>query len=104
MQDVIKETVFFVPKALTISPAMIHRPRDVQEVLPELTGDVFVSRVMAGKLDCDGQQVQCVHCHPTRAVGLFDVATGRQWRAAIEYTDVVKPQESALENVQSFGI
>ena len=83
---------------------MIHRARDVQEVLPELAGNVFVSRVVAGKLDGDGKQVERVHRHPARAVRLLDVAAGRERSAAVKYSDIVEPQESTLEDVHALRI
>ena len=45
-----------------------------------------------------------VHRHPARAVGLLDVAAGRQRRAAIEHADVVQAEEAALEDVLAFGV
>jgi hypothetical protein len=37
--------------------------------------------------------------HPGAAVGLLQVAAGRQRRAAVEDADVVEPQKTALEGI-----
>ena len=104
MQHVIEETVLFVPKAVAVLAAMVHRARDVQEVFPEFAGNVFVSRVVAGKLDRDRKQIECVHRHPARTVGLLDVTAGRKRCTAIEYTDVVEPKKAALEDVHALRV
>jgi hypothetical protein len=49
--------------------------------------------------DGDLDHVLTEECHPGRAVGLLQVAAGRQRRAPVEHADVVEPQESALERV-----
>src|SRR5262249_33254812 len=56
------------------------------------------------KLDCNRKQVERVHRHPTCAIRLFDVAAGRQRRAAVEDTDVVESKKAALEDVHSFSV
>src|SRR5689334_5180093 len=83
---------------------MIHGMRDIDEVLPELTGHVFIRRIFAGELQSDSEKVECVHRHPAGAVGLLYVAARRQGSAAIEDTDVVETQKATLENVHSIGI
>src|SRR5271165_1144830 len=83
---------------------MAHGIRDVDEVLPELTGYVFIAWIFRSQLECDGQQVERIHGHPTGAVRLFDVAASRQWCAAIEYSDIVQTQEPALEDVDALGV
>ena len=42
-----RRTVFFVPHARAVAAEVIDRVRDVEEVLPELAGDVFVGRIFA---------------------------------------------------------
>src|SRR5215831_14739081 len=104
MQDVVEETVFVVPHGVAAIAAMAHGPRNIEEVLPKLAGDVLVGGVSARELECDGQHVQRVHRHPRRAVRLLNVASGRKGRAAVEYADVVEAEEAALEDVHSFGV
>src|SRR5207344_857718 len=80
------------------------RPGDIQEVLPELTGYVFVARVFARQFHRDRQKIQAVHGHPPGTVGLLDEAPGGQRLAAVEDAYVVQPQKSALEDIAAFGI
>src|SRR5258708_11178881 len=68
-------------------------------MLEEFTGDVLVYMIVFRKLQGDAHEVQCIHGHPAGAVGLVDVAAGGQLRAAVEYSDVVQAQKSALENI-----
>ena len=45
-----------------------------------------------------------VHRHPGGAVGLVDVAAGRQRLRAVEDADVVEPEKAALEDVAAVGV
>ena len=60
---------------------------------------VLVGRVVGGELDGDLEHVLAEERHPRGAVGLLEVAAGRQRRAAVEDADVVEPEEAALEDV-----
>src|ERR1051326_972036 len=99
MQSVVKEAVLLVPHTRTVVAEVIDGVGDVEEMLPELAGHIFVSRVVASQLQSDGQEIQSVHGHPASAISLLDVATAGQRIAAIEETDIVEAQESALEDV-----
>ena len=68
-------------------------------MLEELAGDVLVDVIVLRELEGDAHQVERVHRHPARAVGLVDVSAGREPGAAVEDPDVVEPEEAALENV-----
>src|SRR5712691_1578121 len=104
LEHVIEEAVFFVPQTHAFVTAMAHRVSDVDEVFPELAGDVFVAGLFFCELKGDREQIEGVHRHPAGAVRLFDVATGGQRRAAVEHTDVVQAQEAALEDVHAIGV
>ena len=58
-----------------------------------------VDRVVHGEFDGDVEHVLAVQRHPGGAVGLLEVAAGRQRRAAVEDADVVQAEEAALEDV-----
>ena len=73
--------------------------RDVHEVLEELARHVLVARIQAAELHGDLEQVQTVHSHPARAVGLLDESADRELRAAIEDADVVETEEASLKDV-----
>src|SRR5215472_10710190 len=83
---------------------MADRMSNVDEVFPKLARDILISGVFLCQLQCDGQQVEGVHCHPTGPIRLFDMTTGGKGCVAIEHADVVQTQKSALENVSTFGI
>ena len=83
---------------------MAHGMGYVDEVFPELACHVFVARLFACQFQCDGQQVQGVHCHPTGPVRLFDVSAGRERRAPVEHADVVQTKKSALKDVHAIGV
>ena len=104
VQDVVEEAVLVVPQRQAVAAAVVHRVGDVEEVLPELAGDVLVGRVVLRELHGDGEQVERIHRHPARAVRLLEVTAGRQRRAAIEHADVVEAQEAALEDVLALGV
>ena len=73
-------------------------------MLEEFRRDVFIDPVVLRQFQRDAQQVQAIHRHPARAVGLVDVAAGRQRRAAVEHADVVEAKEAALENIASLRV
>ena len=77
----------------------VHRRRDPEEVLVELERQVLVGRIVQRQLDGHLQHVLAEEGHPGGAVGLLQVAAGRQRRAAVEDADVVQAQEAALEDV-----
>jgi len=83
---------------------MIDGVGDVEEMLPELAGHILVSGIVARQFQRNGQQVETVHAHPPRAVGLLDEAAAGQGRAAVEHTDVVEAQKSALEDIAPLGV
>src|SRR5262249_55999459 len=60
--------------------------------------------VLARQLQRDPQHVEAVHAHPGGAVGLLEVAAGRQRRRAVEDPDVVEAEEAALEDVPAVGV
>ena len=77
----------------------VHRGRDEQEVLDEVGREVLVGRVVGGDLDRDLEHVLAEERHPRGAVGLLEVAAGRQRRGPVEDADVVEAEEAALEDV-----
>src|SRR5207237_3593908 len=77
---------------------------NVNEMFPELAGHIFVTGIFFSQLQCDGEQVQRIHRHPTCAVRLFNVTASGQGRAAVEYADIVQPKEAALKDVHALSI
>ena len=104
VQHVVEESVLVVPETDAVFAAIIHGVGDLCKVLPELAGNVFVSRILVCQLEGHGQHVEAIHRHPACPIGLFDVAARRQRRAAIEDADVVESQKSALKDVLTFGV
>src|SRR5713226_7512614 len=70
----------------------------------KLRRDVFVDMVLEGELERYAHQVERVHRHPGGAVGLVDIAAGRQRRAAVEKADIVEAEKPALKDVVSFDV
>ena len=59
---------------------------------------------MHRELDRDFEHVLAEQRHPGGAVRLLEMTAGRQRRAAIEYADVVEPEEPAFEDVLAVAI
>src|SRR5215469_13443548 len=102
-KNVIEESVFLVPKSDTIMAAMAHGVCDINEVFPEFARHVFVTGFSLCQLKSDRQQIERVHGHPTRSVGLLNVASGGKWAAPVKDADIVQPEEAALEDIHSVG-
>ncbi len=96
-QDIVIESVLLVPHA--VRPGGVHRPGDPQELLAVLGRHILVRRIARGQLDADFEHVLAVQRHPRRAVGLLEIAAGRQRRAAIEDADIVEAEKAALVEV-----
>src|SRR5205814_10613763 len=58
-----------------------------------------VERVVGRQLHGDLSHVLTEKRYPGSAVSLLEMAAGRQRRAAVENTDIIQPQESALEEI-----
>src|SRR5712691_12528736 len=99
LQHVVKEAVLVVPKRAPAEAKIVHGTRNVNEVLEELAGDIFVSGIFFGQFKSDGQHVQAIHAHPACAVGLLKMAPGWQGSGAVENSNVIKPEKSALKNI-----
>ena len=104
MESVVEEPVPLVPELDSLAAHVVHRVRDVDEVLEELRRQVLVGGIVLGELEGDGEHVQAVHPDPCGAVGLLEVAADGQRRRAVEDPDVVEPEESPLEDVLPLGI
>src|SRR3979490_2513199 len=96
-QDIVVEPVFLIPHAFR--PRLIHGTGDPKEMFNELDGHVFVERVVGRQLHGDLSHVLTEKRYPGSAVSLLEMAAGGQRRAAVEDTDIIQPQESALEEI-----
>src|ERR1700693_2621805 len=77
---------------------------NVDEMLKEFAGDVFVSAIFLGKFEGDGQHVEAIHAHPAGAIGLLEMAAGGERRGAVENPYIVQAQKAALKNIGTVGI
>ena len=68
MKHVVEKPVFFIPEPGAFIARVIHRVRDVDEVLPEFAGDIFIDRIFFRQLHRNCQQVERIHRHPARAI------------------------------------
>src|SRR4051794_19295775 len=103
VEHVIKESILLAPHACAIVTQMIDGICDVQEMLPELAGYVFIRGIFVRKLEGDCQQVEAVHGHPAGSIRLLDESSHRERRTSIEDADVIQSKKSTLEDVSAFG-
>jgi len=96
-EDVVVETILLVPHAVLADP--VHRVAYPKKMLHEFGRQVLIGRIALHQLHADFEHVLTEERHPCSRVGLFEIAPGRQWRAAIEDANVVEAQEAALEKV-----
>ena len=78
-------------------PIRVHGAGDQQEMLRELRRQILIGRVVRRELEGDLEHVLAEQRHPGRAVGLLQMAAGRQRRAAVEDADIVEPEKAAFE-------
>ena len=94
-QDVVVEAVLFVPHSVRADP--VHRTGDQHELDRVVRRQFFVGRIVCGELEGDLEHVLTKQGDPSGPVRLFEMASGRQWRAAVEHADIVEPEKPALE-------
>ena len=99
LRDVVVEAVLVTPQA-----APIHGVGDVGGVFEELRGEVLIGPIVFGENQRHLEQVEAVHRHPRRAVGLFEPTVDRQLRRAVDRPDVVETEEAALEHVVALQV
>src|ERR1700694_4932195 len=104
LQDIVVEAVCIVPKGAASTAEIVHGTRDVNEMLKEFAGDVFVGRIFFGQLESHRQHVQTVHAHPACAVGLLEVASGGERRRAVKNSDVIEAEETTLKDIRAVGV
>src|SRR6266699_4746344 len=73
-------------------------------MLEKFAGDVFISGIFFRQLESDRQHVQAIHAHPTRAVGLFEVASSGERRRTVKDSNIVEAQESTLKDIRAVRI
>ena len=86
------------------SPAWIIADAIHRKCSHEFESHVRVGGVVHRQTRGDLHHVLTEQRHPGGAVGLFEVATGRQRRTAVEDADVVQAQEAALEDVPARAV
>ena len=97
-QHVVEEAVLLVPHPLVLARAD-HPRGDHQEVLDEFHRQAEIGRIGDRQLRADLDHVLAEEGHPGGAVGLLQIAAGRQGRGAVEDPDVVQPQEAPFERI-----
>ena len=95
-----------VVEALPLVPQshLVHRRRDVGEVLEELDRHLLVGAVVLREQQGELEHVQAEHGHPCSPVGLLQVTGDRQGCRAVDRPDVVQAQKAALEDVVSLHV
>src|SRR5579859_8203568 len=72
VQHIVEKLIPGIPEINPLARDVTHGPGDIEEMLEELGGNVFVDRIGAGQFERDGHHVQAEHTHPTGAVALLD--------------------------------
>src|SRR6516165_5624715 len=104
MHDIVIKFVLLVPQANPVTADIGHGFGNIEKMLEKLGGDIFIHMVLERQLKRNAHQVERVHRHPCRAVGLVDVTAARQRFVPVEYADIVEPQKPALENISALDI
>src|SRR5437762_904430 len=103
-ENVVVKAVLVVPQSHAVYTDVVHGMSDVDEMLEEFASHVFVSHVFFCEFQSNGEHVEAVHAHPTGAVGLLEMAARGKRGGTVEDSDVIEPQEAALENVGAVGV
>src|SRR6266403_2130278 len=102
MQHVVVEFIFFVPE--TNPTQIVHSGGNAEKVFEELGCDIFVNVIFTREFDRNSHQIQRKHSHPAGAIALFKMAAIGERFIAIEDSDIIEPEESALKDIITFGI
>ena len=65
---------------------------------------LLIGRIVRRELEGDLEHVLGVEGHPRGAVGLLQIAAGRQRRAAVEDADIVEPEKPPFEEVPAEAV
>src|SRR5215472_7288295 len=98
-EDVIIETVFFVPHRIVMIANPIHCIGNPNEVFIETVSQAFIDRVVLGKDNGELTHDLAKQSNPCGAIGLFDNSSGWQVGAPIKYANVVQAEKSSGENI-----
>src|SRR5882757_10594076 len=99
MQQIVKESVLFIPQLVLILSDPVHASRDPQEVFHKLQSHGLVGGVVHGQLKRNLEHVLAIQRHPCRAIRLLQISAGGQGLTAVENTDVIEAEESAFEEI-----
>src|SRR5215831_19280389 len=99
MEEVIEKAVLRVPHLLVMVPDSIHGVRDPKELLQKPEGDVLIHRVVLSQNERDLYHALTVEGHPCRAVGLIQVAAGREWGTTVKHANIVETEKSTSEDI-----
>ena len=103
-KHVVVEAVLLVPQADPFAAHIVHRLRNINEVLEEFAGHVFVGgSSCASSMAIDSMSRQ-IHGHPAGAIGLFDEIAGPERRRAVKYADVIQSEKATLKNVLALRV
>src|SRR5215831_10080968 len=98
-EEVIIETVFFVPHLIVMIANPIHRIGNPDEVFVEAVSHLLIDRVVLGKDNGELKHNLAKKSNPCGAIRLFNSSPGRQLRAAIKHANVIQAEKSSGENI-----
>src|SRR6266516_1421392 len=104
MQHVVEKLVLLVPKPNAFATKIVHGSSDAEKMLEEFRRYILVNWIFTREFDRDPQHVEAKHSHPACAIALLKTAAVRERLVAIEHANVIKPQETALEDIVTLVI
>src|SRR5260370_39511049 len=110
VQHIIVEPFVFIfipeinPIVAPNSRAVVHGVRDVEEVFEEFGGDILISVIIPREFQGYREHVKAVHRHPTRSIGLIEIAATRKLGASVKNTDVVQAEKATLKDIPPVSI
>src|SRR5271167_331856 len=102
MEDVVIEAVLLVPHAGGAD--LVHRAGDQHKLDSEGRRQIFIDRIVRRELKGNLEHVLGIEGHPCGAIGLLEVASGWQWRAAVEDADIVEPEKPPFEEIPAEAV
>src|SRR5438445_8777062 len=94
MQDVIVKAILAVPKLDALAADIVHGPANINKVLEEFAGHVFIGRVFSGQLKAKAKQFRALHPLPALPSRWSDLSSGGSRRAAFKAAAISKTEKA----------
>src|SRR5215831_5143300 len=77
-KDVIEKAILLIPQFVVTNSDAIQCNGDIDEVLKELAGQLFIGRIMQRQFENNRKHVEAEHRYPTSAIRLLNRSAGWQ--------------------------